>query len=73
MGLSGLRAMAWRQALAALRQSHLEAYRAASANSSSYSSPVRAAVRACRSAASGACCCATAPSSCHLHPFLSSL
>ena len=46
MGLSGLRAMAWRQALAALRQSPLEAYRAASANSSSYSSPARAAKRA---------------------------
>eukprot|EP00964_Phaeocystis_antarctica_P106537 scaffold71397_cov60-Phaeocystis_antarctica.AAC.5 len=55
--------MASRQVLAALRQSSLEAYRAASASSSSYLSPVSAACRACASAVSRFRCCITPPSS----------
>eukprot|EP00964_Phaeocystis_antarctica_P006601 scaffold3576_cov69-Phaeocystis_antarctica.AAC.2 len=62
-GSSGLSAMASRQALAALRQSSFEAYRAPSASNSSYSSPVCAASRASSSAALRARCCATPPSS----------
>eukprot|EP00964_Phaeocystis_antarctica_P064832 scaffold39038_cov62-Phaeocystis_antarctica.AAC.1 len=63
VGLSGLRAMASRKALAALRQSCLEWYSPPSATSSWYSSPDCAAMRASCSAVSRARCCAAPPSS----------
>eukprot|EP00964_Phaeocystis_antarctica_P017936 scaffold9959_cov66-Phaeocystis_antarctica.AAC.1 len=62
-GLSGLSAIASRRALADLRQSSLEAYRAASASSSPYASPDCAASRAATSAVSRFRCCVTPPSS----------
>eukprot|EP00964_Phaeocystis_antarctica_P013395 scaffold7334_cov64-Phaeocystis_antarctica.AAC.8 len=73
VGSSGIRAMASRQALDALRQSSLEAYRAPSASSSPCLSPDRAAMRACCSAASRLCCCIAPPSSRAFRSFFSSL
>eukprot|EP00964_Phaeocystis_antarctica_P018262 scaffold10109_cov57-Phaeocystis_antarctica.AAC.4 len=73
IGSSGRRAMASRQALAALRQSSLEEYRAPSAISSSYASPVCAASRATSSAISRVRCCAHPPSSAAFQSFLSFL
>eukprot|EP00964_Phaeocystis_antarctica_P117521 scaffold81351_cov48-Phaeocystis_antarctica.AAC.1 len=63
VGSSGLSATASRQALAALRVSRLERYRAPSAKSSAYSSPDCAASRASLSAISRFRCCVTPPSS----------
>eukprot|EP00964_Phaeocystis_antarctica_P146356 scaffold112610_cov66-Phaeocystis_antarctica.AAC.3 len=75
-GRSGFRAIASRRARAALRKSFLqavEAYRAASASSSSYSSPICAAIQACSSAILRVSCCLTPPTSRIFRPSFTSL
>ena len=74
VGLSGLRAMASRQVLASLRMSSIAPYRRPpSASSFEYASPVRAAMRACSSAASRYRCSPAPPSSSLFRSFRSCL